>query len=83
MKDFFQIVPSVIAHMMECRLLLKDKLLRRGHEDKRYTHTYDGFLLGVAFVLKVTLFRCSFHFLPVYFTGTSMNMFLLSVLPCW
>uniref|UniRef100_A0A0E0PT72 WASH complex subunit 4 N-terminal domain-containing protein n=1 Tax=Oryza rufipogon TaxID=4529 RepID=A0A0E0PT72_ORYRU len=53
MKDFFQIVPSVIAHMMECRLLLKDKLLRRGHEDKRYTHTYDGFLLGVAFVLKV------------------------------
>uniref|UniRef100_A0A0E0DWD2 WASH complex subunit 4 N-terminal domain-containing protein n=1 Tax=Oryza meridionalis TaxID=40149 RepID=A0A0E0DWD2_9ORYZ len=53
MKDFFQIVPSVIVHMMECRLLLKDKLLRRGHEDKRYTHTYDGFLLGVAFVLKV------------------------------
>uniref|UniRef100_A0A0E0L7H8 WASH complex subunit 4 N-terminal domain-containing protein n=1 Tax=Oryza punctata TaxID=4537 RepID=A0A0E0L7H8_ORYPU len=53
MKDFFQIVPSVIAHMVDCRFLRKDKLLRRGHEDKRYTHTYDGFLLGVAFVLKV------------------------------
>ncbi|XP_040380972.1 WASH complex subunit 4-like isoform X2 [Oryza brachyantha] len=53
MKVFFQIVPSVIGHMVDCKLLLKDKVLRRVHEDKRSAHTYDGFLLGVAFVLKI------------------------------
>ncbi|XP_062233658.1 uncharacterized protein LOC133930903 isoform X2 [Phragmites australis] len=53
MKDFFQIVPLLIANMVDHRLLHKDKLLRRGHETKSAIHTYDGFLLGVAFVLKV------------------------------
>lgn len=53
MKDFFRIVPSLIANMVDSRFLLKDKLLRRGHEVKSAVHTNDGLLLGVAFVLKV------------------------------
>lgn len=54
MKDFFQIVPLLIGGMMDHRLLHKDKLLRQGHDGKSVIHTYDSFLLGVAFVLKVT-----------------------------
>ncbi|KAF8732817.1 hypothetical protein HU200_015159 [Digitaria exilis] len=53
MKDFFQIVPLLISSMVDHRLLHKDKLLRRAHEAKSAIHTYDGFVLGVAFVLKV------------------------------
>ncbi|XP_066370406.1 uncharacterized protein [Miscanthus floridulus] len=53
MDDFFQIVPLLIANMVDNRVLLKDKLLRRGHEAKNTIHTYDSFLLGVAFILKV------------------------------
>lgn len=53
MKDFFQIVPLLIGNMVDHRLLHKDKLLRRGHDGKSVIHTYDSFLLGVAFVLKV------------------------------
>ena len=58
MDDFFQIVPLLIANMVDNRVLLKDKLLRRGHEAKNTIHTYDSFLLGVAFILKVTLLEC-------------------------
>jgi hypothetical protein len=51
-------VPSLIANMVDNRVLLKDKLLRRGHEAKNTIHTYDSFLLGAAFILKVTLLQC-------------------------
>jgi hypothetical protein len=44
--------------MVDNRVLLKDKLLRRGHEAKNTIHTYDSFLLGAAFILKVTLLQC-------------------------
>ncbi|OEL37588.1 WASH complex subunit 7, partial [Dichanthelium oligosanthes] len=70
MRDFFQIVPLLIASMVDHRLLHKDKLLRRGHEAKSTIHTYDGFLLGVAFVLKVTLFQCHACFVLFCFTRT-------------
>uniref|UniRef100_A0A0D9WLI9 WASH complex subunit 4 N-terminal domain-containing protein n=1 Tax=Leersia perrieri TaxID=77586 RepID=A0A0D9WLI9_9ORYZ len=73
MKGFFQIVPSVIAHMVDCRLFLKDKLLRRGHEAKRSAHTYDGFLLGVAFVLKVLEQENSFDELN-WFSSTKATL---------
>ncbi|KAL6606587.1 hypothetical protein ACP70R_042240 [Stipagrostis hirtigluma subsp. patula] len=53
MKEFFRIVPSLIANMVDRRLLYKDKLLRKGHEIWSAIHTYDGFLLGIVFVLKV------------------------------
>ncbi|RCV20061.1 hypothetical protein SETIT_4G026000v2 [Setaria italica] len=60
MKDFFQIVPLLIGNMVDHRLLHKDKLLRRGHDGKSVIHTYDSFLLGVAFVLKVLKQESSF-----------------------
>lgn len=63
MDDFFQIVPLLIANMVDNRVLLKDKLLRRGHEAKNTIHTYDSFLLGVAFILKVTLLECYAYFI--------------------
>ncbi|CAL5050704.1 unnamed protein product [Urochloa decumbens] len=60
MKDFFQIVPPLIGSMLDHSLLHKDKLLRRGHEGKSAIHTYDSFLLGIAFVLKVLKQESSF-----------------------
>ncbi|CAN6208853.1 unnamed protein product [Urochloa humidicola] len=60
MKDFFQIVPPLIGSMLDHRLLHMDKLLRRGHEGKSAIHTYDSFLLGIAFVLKVLKQESSF-----------------------
>ncbi|XP_072994798.1 uncharacterized protein [Typha latifolia] len=52
-KDFFHIVPSIIAHIVDSRLLEKDKLLRRDHELGSMVNLYDGFVMGIVFVLKV------------------------------
>ncbi|XP_072966494.1 uncharacterized protein [Typha angustifolia] len=52
-KDFFHIVPSIIAHMVDSRLLEKDKLLRKDHELGSMVNLYDGFVMGIVFVLKV------------------------------
>jgi hypothetical protein len=82
MKDFFQIVPLLFANMVDNKLLHKGKLLRRGHEVKSSIWTYDSFLLGVAFVLKVTLFFCMLDCL-FYFTRTIYPCVLVIYLFHW
>ncbi|TVU12764.1 hypothetical protein EJB05_46421, partial [Eragrostis curvula] len=61
MKDFFQVVPLLFANTVDNKLLYKDKLLRREHEVKSGIRTYDSFLLGVAFVMKVLEQENSFN----------------------
>ncbi|KAK3128319.1 hypothetical protein QOZ80_6BG0459880 [Eleusine coracana subsp. coracana] len=68
-KDFFQIVPLLFANMVDNKLLQKGKQLRLGHEVKSGICTYDSFLLGVAFVLKVLEQENSFAEL-CWFTST-------------
>jgi hypothetical protein len=78
MKDFFQIVPLLFANMVDNKLLHKGKLLRRGHEVKNSIWTYDSFLLGVAFVLKVTLFFCMLDLVCFTLPELSTHVFWLS-----
>jgi WASH complex subunit 7, C-terminal len=49
-KDFFKLVTTVIANMVESRVH-NEKLL--GDYESSVVFNYDGFTMGVAFLLKV------------------------------
>ncbi|XP_020112572.1 WASH complex subunit SWIP homolog isoform X5 [Ananas comosus] len=53
LKDFFLIIPSLIANLVDCRVLRKDKLVRGDHEPGSIVSINDGLIMGTAFVLKV------------------------------
>lgn len=53
LKDFFIVVPSLIATMIDSKVHYKDKLLRRDHDPGSNFCLYDSCIMGVAFVLKV------------------------------
>lgn len=51
-KDFFKVITDVIANMVDSRVH-KEKLLRDYESSSEFN--YDGFTMGVAFLLKVNL----------------------------
>ncbi|XP_026660870.2 WASH complex subunit 4-like isoform X2 [Phoenix dactylifera] len=53
LKDFFAVVPSLIANMIDSKVHCMDKLLRRDHESGNMFCLYDSCIMGVAFILKV------------------------------
>ncbi|KAG1360735.1 putative WASH complex subunit 4 [Cocos nucifera] len=53
LKDFFAVVPSLIANMIDSKVHYKDKLLRRDHDSGEMFCLYGSCIMGVAFILKV------------------------------
>ncbi|XP_010934687.1 uncharacterized protein [Elaeis guineensis] len=53
LKDFFAVVPSFIANMIDSKVHYKDKLLRRDHDSGDIFCLYGSCVMGVAFILKV------------------------------
>ncbi|XP_068651139.1 uncharacterized protein [Aristolochia californica] len=52
-KDFFFLVPLAIICFMGSKVSSKDKMLRMGRAEGRQVAVEDGFMMGMAFVLKV------------------------------
>jgi len=51
LENFFVIVPSLILNFVEYLRNCKDKFIKRGQEQGIFTD--DGFVIGIAFLLKV------------------------------
>lgn len=52
--DFFLIVPQLILRIVESKVHYNDAPLRREYNSGNMVSAYDGFAMGVAYVLKVT-----------------------------
>ncbi|XP_019055712.1 PREDICTED: WASH complex subunit SWIP-like isoform X2 [Nelumbo nucifera] len=67
-KDFHLIVPALVISLVDSRANCKDKLLRRSRDRGNQIVMDDGFIMGVAFLLKVTMQEKSFDQM-YWFTG--------------
>ncbi|KAI3963385.1 hypothetical protein MKW98_022807 [Papaver atlanticum] len=52
--DFYLIIPPLIIYSLDFKINGKDKIMRRGLDIVNQIIMDDGFMMGVAFVLKVT-----------------------------
>jgi WASH complex subunit 7 len=53
LKDFFLVVPALMISAIEAMLQAKDKLFKRSRTSADSLFTDDGFVLGIAYLLKV------------------------------
>ncbi|KAF8379323.1 hypothetical protein HHK36_028757 [Tetracentron sinense] len=53
--DFFCIIPALVFSLIDSKIHCKDNILRRGHDVGNQILMDDGFVMGVAFILKVCL----------------------------
>ncbi|OVA07692.1 WASH complex subunit 7 [Macleaya cordata] len=53
-RDFYLIIPHLVINLIDSKFNCKDNILRRGRDMGNQITTDDGFVMGVAFVLKVT-----------------------------
>lgn len=61
LKDFFLVVPALMISAIEAMLQAKDKLFKRSRTSADSLFTDDGFVLGIAYLLKV-----GYSFLPIH-----------------
>ncbi|KAL6007979.1 hypothetical protein ACLOJK_033484 [Asimina triloba] len=59
LRDFFQLVPALIISLVDSKVHSQDKKLR-GPDARNPMDTDDGFMMGVAYILKVTSQETSF-----------------------
>eukprot|EP01018_Ginkgo_biloba_P015628 Gb_36999 [translate_table: standard] len=53
LREFFLIVPALTINAAEAMLQGKDKICKRGRDATNAVFTDDGFVLGIAYILKV------------------------------
>ncbi|ERN20589.1 hypothetical protein AMTR_s00070p00081510 [Amborella trichopoda] len=53
LKQFFLILPALTINVVDCKIHYKDKVLRRRRDAANQTPSDDGFMLGIAYILKV------------------------------
>jgi WASH complex subunit 7 len=61
LKDFFLVVPALMISAIEAMLQAKDKLFKRSRTSADSLFTDDGFVLGIAYLLKV-----GYSLLPIH-----------------
>jgi WASH complex subunit 7 len=61
LKDFFLVVPALMINAIEAMLQAKDKLFKRSRTSADSLFTDDGFVLGIAYLLKV-----GYSLLPIH-----------------
>ncbi|ERN13296.1 hypothetical protein AMTR_s00041p00059380 [Amborella trichopoda] len=53
LKQFFLVIPALTINVVDSKVHYKDKVLQRGRDAANQTPSDDGFMLGIAYILKL------------------------------